>query len=125
MNFVFFFRNLGRSPQTTPISNTGVPKLCWVTHDKIFQSHSANLHCSSLMHYPPAPSLTLNKARGCHHPPLLESRNFSRIKHPVDLRPVCKLKFVSYGPVEKKLSALSVSFFSWQPDKIEEYIFLK
>ena len=39
---------------------------------------------------------------------LLENRDISTTKHPVNLRPVCKLEFVHCGPVEKKQNALSV-----------------
>ena len=38
-----------------------------------------------------------------------ENRVFSTAEHPVYPRPVCKLKFVRCGPVEKKQSVLSVS----------------
>ena len=41
--------------------------------------------------------------------PLLENRDFSGTEPPLDLRPVCKFKFVRCGPVEKNLSALSAS----------------
>ena len=43
------------------------------------------------------------------HHPLSENRDFSTSEHPIDLRPVCKFKFVCYGPVEKNQSALSAS----------------
>ena len=42
-------------------------------------------------------------------PPLSENRDFSGTKPPLDLRPVCKFKFVHCGPVEKNQSTLSFS----------------
>ena len=45
---------------------------------------------------------------GGNHPPLLEKLDFSATEYPVDLRLVCKLELVCFGPVEKK-STLSVS----------------
>ena len=45
--------------------------------------------------------LTLVNAEGGRkHHPLSENRNFSTTEHPIDLRPVCKFKFVRCGPVE-------------------------
>ena len=41
----------------------------------------------------------------------------------LDLRPVSTLKFVRCGPVEKDQNALSASVWSWQPDKVREYLF--
>ena len=38
-----------------------------------------------------------------------ENRDFSRTEPPLDLKPVCKFKFVRCGPVEKKQSSLSFS----------------
>ena len=58
--------------------------------------------------------LTLLVMGGAFHPPLSENRNFSRTEPPLDLRPVCKVKFVRCGPVEKNQSALS--FFDKIPN---------
>ena len=38
---------------------------------------------------------------GRKHYPLSENRDLSTTEHPIDLRPVCKFKFVRCGPVEK------------------------
>ena len=38
---------------------------------------------------------------GRNYHPLSENRDFSATEHPLDLRPVCKLKFVRCGPGEK------------------------
>ena len=38
---------------------------------------------------------------GPFRPPLSENRDFSGTEPPLDLRPVCKFKFVRCGPVEK------------------------
>ena len=46
---------------------------------------------------------------GCNHPPPSKNRVFSAPEHPLDLTPVCKLKFIRCGPVEKNKSALFVS----------------
>ena len=51
--------------------------------------------------------------------PLLENCDFSGTEPPLDLRPVCKLKFVCCGPVERKQSALS--FLVLRPDKVQEH----
>ena len=40
---------------------------------------------------------------------LSENRDFSGTEPPLDLRPVCKFKFVHCGPVEKNQSDLSFS----------------
>ena len=37
----------------------------------------------------------------CNYNPLSENRDFSGTEPPLDLRPVCKLKFVRCGPGEK------------------------
>ena len=58
----------------------------------------------------PTPSLTLGTIGvgiqrgegGRNPPPSSENRNVSATKHPVDPKPVCKVEFVSCGPVEKK-----------------------
>ena len=39
---------------------------------------------------------------GRNYHPLSENRNFSGTEPPLDLRPVCKFKFVHCGPVENK-----------------------
>ena len=39
---------------------------------------------------------------GRNYHPLSENRDFSGTEPPLDLRPVCKLKFVRCGPGEKK-----------------------
>ena len=39
---------------------------------------------------------------GRNYHPLSENRDFSATEPPLDLRPVCKLKFVRCGPGEKK-----------------------
>ena len=59
-----------------------------------------------------------------HHPPPSKNRVFSAPKHPLDLRPVCKLKFVRCGPVEKDQSTLSVLAYSWW-SKIKDAFFKK
>ena len=46
---------------------------------------------------------------GRNHPPPSENRVFSAPEHLLDPKPVCKLKFVRCGPVEKPQSALSFS----------------
>ena len=51
----------------------------------------------------------LGMGGGAFRPPLLENCDFSGTEPPLDLRPVCKLKFVRCGPVEKNQSALSFS----------------
>ena len=55
---------------------------------------------------------------GRNYHPLLENRDFSRTEPPLDLRPVCKTKFVRFGPGEKKQSALSFSVEAWRPDEV-------
>ena len=57
-----------------------------------------------------------------NHPPPSENCIFSTNEHQADSRPVCKLKFVHHGPVEKQ-SALSALIQSWQPDKVREHLF--
>ena len=46
--------------------------------------------------------LTLMRQRGAKWPILSENRNFSGTEPPLDLRPVCKFKFVCCGQGEKK-----------------------
>ena len=58
---------------------------------------------------------------GGNHHPASENRDFSATEHPVDSRPVCKLKFVRCGPASKK--ALSVSLQSWRTYKVQEQLF--
>ena len=55
--------------------------------------------------------------------PLSENRDFSGTEPPLDLRPVCKLKFVHCGPGEKNQSSLSFSVWSWRPNKVREHLF--
>ena len=52
--------------------------------------------------------------------PCRKYRDFSRTEHPIDMRPVCKFKFVRWGPVETNQSALSVSVQSWRPDEFQK-----
>ena len=51
--------------------------------------------------------LLSNVVKYCYHHPSVEKPVFSATVHPVDLRPVCKFKFVRCGIVEKKQSTLS------------------
>ena len=44
--------------------------------------------------------------RGRNYYSLSENRDFSGTEPPLDLRPVCKFKFVHCGPVEKNQSDL-------------------
>ena len=46
---------------------------------------------------------------GSFRPHLSENRDFCRTEPPLDLRPVCKFKFVCCDPVEKNQSALPFS----------------
>ena len=55
------------------------------------------------------PPFNPNSRKGCNHPPPSENCVFSALEHPLEPRPVCKLKFVRCGPVEKKPRALYVS----------------
>ena len=55
--------------------------------------------------------------------PLSENCDFSGTEPPLDLRPVCKFKFVRCGPGEKKQSALSFSVEAWRPDEVREHLF--
>ena len=61
----------------------------------------------------------------CRHydHPLSENRDFSGTETPLDLRPVCKFKFVCSGPGEKKQSALSFSVEGGGPMKFENTFF--
>ena len=53
-------------------------------------------------------SLTLSgMGWGPFRPPLSENRDFSGTEHPLDLRPVCKFKFVRCRQVEKNQITLS------------------
>ena len=47
---------------------------------------------------------------GGNNPLLSQNYNFSRIQHLVDLRPIFKLKFVHFGPVQKKKQSIHLSF---------------
>ena len=60
---------------------------------------------------------------GRNYHPLSENRDFSGTEPPLDLRPVCKLKFVRCGPGEKKQSALSFWVEAWPPDEVREHLF--
>ena len=53
------------------------------------------------------------------------SRNFSTTKHPVDLRPVCKLKFVRCGPAEKNRALYLSKFNHGSPAKFQDTLFQK
>ena len=55
--------------------------------------------------------------------PLSQNHDFSGTEPPLDLRPVCKLKFVRCGPGEKKQSALSFLVEAWRPDEVREHLF--
>ena len=55
--------------------------------------------------------------------PLSENRDLSRNEPPLDLRPVCKFKFVHCGPVEEKQSTLSFLVEAWQPNEVWEHLF--
>ena len=52
--------------------------------------------------------LTLVKAGGANIILCRKSRDFSTTEHSIDLRPVCKFKFLHCASVEEKQSALSV-----------------
>ena len=64
------------------------------------------------------PNFALSVLNPNYHP-LPENRGFSRTEPPLDLRPVCKLKFVSCGPGEKNQSGLSISVEAWRPDEVQ------
>ena len=49
--------------------------------------------------------------------------DFSRTEPLMDLRPVCKFKFVHCGPVEKKQIALSFLVKSWRLNEVQEHLF--
>ena len=55
-----------------------------------------------------------HRGGGVNYHPLAENRNFSGTKPPLDLRPVCKLKFVRCGPGVKNQSALSFLVEAWR-----------
>ena len=48
---------------------------------------------------------------------------FTGTEPPLDLRPVCKFKFVRCGPGENNQSALSFSVEAWWPDEVREHLF--
>ena len=57
-------------------------------------------------------------------PPLQKNRDFSRTHPLLVLRPVCKFKFVSFGPEEKKPRGLCISWFNRRgPMKFENTFF--
>ena len=56
-------------------------------------------------------------------PPLSENRDFSGAEPPLDLRSVCKFKYVRCGQGEKNQSALSFSVEAWRPEEIREHLF--
>ena len=58
---------------------------------------------------------------GNHHPPL-ENRDFFESEHPMDLRPVCKLKFVPCS-VQKPRALYSSRFGCGSPIKFEHTFF--
>ena len=61
--------------------------------------------------------------KGRNYHPLLENLDFSGTEAPLDLRPVCKFKFVRCGPGEKNQSALSFLVEAWRPDETREHHF--
>ena len=63
-----------------------------------------------------------NNKRSYYHP-LSENHDFFRIKPLLDIRPVCKLKFVYYGQVEKNTEH-SIFLGLWRPDEVREQLFL-
>ena len=60
---------------------------------------------------------------GRNHHPLSENHDFSGTKPLLDLRPVCKFKFVRCGPLEKNQSALSFSVEAWRLNEVREHLF--
>ena len=60
---------------------------------------------------------------GCNHPPPSKNRVFSAPTHPLDPRPVCKLKFVICGPVEKNRALYLSRFSRGGPTKFESTFF--
>ena len=67
--------------------------------------------------------LTLSGMGGPFRPPLSENRDFSRTEPLLDLRPVCKLRFVRCGPGGKKQRALSFSVEAWRLDEVRGHLF--
>ena len=61
--------------------------------------------------------------KGRNYHPLLENLDFSGTEPPLDLRPVCKFKFVRCGPGEENQSSLSFSVEAWRPDEVREHLF--
>ena len=55
--------------------------------------------------------------------PLSENRDFSGTEPPLDLRPVCKFKFVRCSPGEKTQRALSFLVEAWRPIEVREHLF--
>ena len=68
-------------------------------------------------------TLIILEGGGRNYHPLSEICDFSATEPLLDLRPVCKLKFVRCGPGEKKQSALSFSVEVWRPDEVREHLF--
>ena len=56
------------------------------------------VHVSKMFNF--EPKLTLGGKERNHHP-LSENRDFSTTEHLIELRLVCKLKFVRFGQVGK------------------------
>ena len=60
---------------------------------------------------------------GCNHHPSSENCVFSATVHPVDLRQVCKLKFVRCGPKEKNRVLYSSRLNRGGPTKFKNSFF--
>ena len=60
---------------------------------------------------------------GPFQPPLSENFDFSITKPSLDLRPVCKFKFVGCGPVEKNRALYLSQFNRGGPTKLENTFF--
>ena len=55
------------------------------------------------------PNLVFDPGGRCNHHPQLANRDYSGTEHLLDLRPVCKLEFVHFCPIEKTQSALYIN----------------
>ena len=69
--------------------------------------------------------LTLIRQGGGQMAPLSENRNFFRTEPPLDLRPVCKFKFVCCGLVEKTRALYQSWFSCGAKTKLENTLFDK
>ena len=58
-----------------------------------------------------------------NHHLLSENCDFSGTEPPLDLRPVCKFKFVRCGPVVKNRALYLSRFKPWRPDEVREHLF--